>query len=159
MVAPPLAATTRYIAQSVRKYYWVATIAVASAPTRSELNAGTDLTGQVFAVAGFDNPVTLVDAPDFGARFISQVAGPIKPSSSTITLYQSRNSSDVRTLLTRDLTGFVVILLEGDVTGQKMDVFPVVVAAATKQETIGDPAKIDIQFGITAQPQVDLVIP
>jgi hypothetical protein len=159
MVAPPLAATSRYIAQSVRKYYWVPTIATQSAPTRAELNAGTDLTGQVFAVTGFDNPVTLVDAPDFGSRFTSQVPGPIKPSASSITLYQSSTSNDVRTLLTRDLTGFIVILLEGDVTGKKMDVFPVVVAAATKQETIGDPAKIDIQFGITAVPSVDLVIP
>ena len=159
MVAPPLAATTRYIAQSVRKYYWVPTIASVSAPTRAELNAGTDLTGQVFAVSGFDNPVTLVDAPDFANRFIAQVAGPIKPSNSMITLYQSTSSADVRTLLTRDLTGYIVILMEGDVTGRKMDVFPVVIAAATKQETIGDPAKIEIQFGISAQPQVDLVIP
>ena len=159
MVAPPISATTRYIAQSVRKYYWVATIATITSPTRGELNAGNDLTGQVFAVTGFDNPVTLVDAPDFGTRFIAQVSGPIKPSASTITMYQSSNSSDVRTLLTRDLVGNIVILLEGDVTGRKMDVFPVVVSAVTKQQTIGDPAKLDIQFGITASPAVDVTIP
>lgn len=44
MTSPtPLTESTRYIAPEVTKVYWVDMIADITAPTRTELDAGTDL--------------------------------------------------------------------------------------------------------------------
>jgi hypothetical protein len=124
------------------------------------LNAGTDLTGQVFDAKGWTVTSNLVDAPDFSSRFTPKVAGKIDAADSSFMMYMSSTSSDVRTLLTRDLTGYVVIFLEGIVAGRKMDVYTVVVSAASKQQDdVSTPAHIEIQFGITAVPVLDVAVP
>jgi hypothetical protein len=161
MVAPPLAATTRYIPVSVRHWYWVPTIANLSAPSRAELNAGTDLTGQIpqDGVAGFSVKSNLVDAGDMGSRFVSKISGLIQADDSTMTFYMSSTSSDVRSLLTQDLTGYIVILLEGDIAGRKMDAYPVTVSSVSKENAGANPATLTVTFAITAVPQVNLTVP
>lgn len=161
MVATPLAATARYIPVSVRHWYWVPTIANVGSPSRAELNAGTDLTGQIpqDGVNGFTVKSNLVDAGDMSSRFVSKISGLIQADDSTITLYMSSTSSDVRTLLTQDLVGFVVILHEGDITGRKMDVFPSTVSSVSKENAGANPATLTVTFAITATPQVNLTVP
>ena len=161
MAAPPLAATVRYVAPSLRKYYWVPTIANTAAPTAAELNAGTDLSGQVFDAVGWTVSSNLVAVPDFSSRFSSKVSGEIVVADpSSLILYMSSTSADVRTLLTRDLVGYVVIFLEGIVAGRKMDVYTVTVSSASKhQDGVGTAAMIEIQFAITAVPVLDVTVP
>lgn len=159
MATPALAATVRFIEPSLAKYYWVPSIANTSSPTRIEMNAGTDLTAQVAEVSGFSVSSDLVDAPDFGSRQVSRIAGKITPADSSFTIYRSNTSSDVRSLLTRDLTGFVIVFGEGDVAGKKMDVFPVVVVSRVKSHSWGDPATIEVQFGITGTVVEDVTVP
>lgn len=74
-------------------------------------------------------------------------------------MYMSSTSNDVRTLLTRDTTGFIVIFPEGDTTGRKMDVFPVRVAGQPKQRDLDNPSQIQIQFSITSIPAENLAVP
>jgi hypothetical protein len=160
MAAPALAVTSRYVAPSVRKYYWVPTIASVAAPTAAELNAGTDLTGQVNDAKGWGVTSNLVEVPDFSSRFTSKISGKIQADDSSLMMYMSSTSADVRTLLTRDLTGYVVIFLEGIVAGRKMDVFTVTVSAASKQQDgVDTAAMIEIQFALTAVPVLDVVVP
>ena len=59
----------------------------------------------------------------------------------------------------RDTTGFVVILPEGDVTGQKMDVFPVKVTSVPKSRDVENPATMVFQFAITKIPAENVTIP
>lgn len=159
MVATPITPTLRFIEPSVLKVYWVATIANKNAPTRGELDAGSDLTAEVSAINGFSTASDSADAPDFANRFVSKVPGKINAEDSSLGLYRSTTSNDVRTLLTRDLAGFIVVFPEGDVTGKKMDVYPVKVASASKPHDIEAVAKNMISFTVTSVPAENITVP
>lgn len=159
MPSSPIAATTRYIAQGVRDFCWLTAIANTSAPTRAEINAGTAIDGELFDAAGFTQNVTFVDAPDFGSKRVQKLPGQITYDDSALTLYLSLTSSDVRTLLTVNSVGFLVIFTEGDVAGRKMDVWPVTIGAQSKPHSLTDPARIVISFGITGTPQENVTVP
>jgi len=159
MVATPIAATSRYIPPGTTHYYFVSTIANKSAPTRPELDAGTDLTAEIAEVSGFSTTSEQQETPDLGSRFTGKIPGRITADDSSITMYMSSTSNDVRTLLPRDTSGFVVAFSEGDVAGRKMDVFPVKVSGQPKKRDIEDAATIEIQFTITSIPAENVTIP
>ncbi|MGW1000479.1 phage tail tube protein [Streptomyces sp. NPDC002520] len=159
MPATPISATTRYIPPGTTRYYWVASISNYLSPTRTELNAGSDLTAEVQAVSGFATNSDQQDTPDLGSRFVSKIPGRITADDSSITLYASANSSDARTLMPRDTAGYIVILPEGDVTGQKMDVFPVKVTGVPKSRDVENPATMTFQYAITKIPAENITIP
>jgi hypothetical protein len=159
MVATPIAATSRYIPPGTTRYYWVASISNYLSPTRSELNAGSDLTAEVQAVSGFATNSDQQDTPDLGSRFVSKIPGRITADDSSITLYASSNSSDARTLMPRDSAGYIVIFPEGDVTSQKMDVFPVKVTGVPKSRDVENPASMTFQYAITKIPAENVTIP
>lgn len=142
----------RYIPQGTREYYWVPTIAVLTAPTRAELIAGTRLTGSVGGISGWGQNVNFVKVPDFGSRNVGVIPGTIELDSSTsFTFYQSSTSVDARSLFTVGLVGFVTIMLEGDVAGQKMDVFKLQVANVTPSQDLGDtPATLNIGVALSS---------
>jgi hypothetical protein len=148
----------RYIAPGTRHFYWVPTIANTASPTRAELIAGTDLTPSVADASGWTTASDFVDTPDFGSRTVTKIPGKITFADSSFTFYESSTSSDVRALLTQDLVGYVTIMLEGDVTGQKMNVFKVQVASVAPQQSLSDPAQIQISFGIFSVNQ-NVIIP
>ena len=159
MPPSPLSATTRYIPPGVRKIYFVSTISNYLSPTRGELNAGIDLSNEVAEVSGFTVTSDTSDTPDLSGRFIPVIAGRIKADSSSLSFYASSNSSDVRTVLPRDTAGYIVMLWEGDVTGQRMDVFPVKVTVSALDGNMEDPEKVNISFAITKVPANNVVIP
>jgi hypothetical protein len=155
----PLSPTTRYVPPGTRKIYWVTTIATYTAPSRGELNAGIDLSAEVADVTGFTITSTTVPTPDLSSRFTAEIPGPITAPSSSLIFYASNNSSDVRTVLPRDTAGFVVILWEGDVTGQRMDIFPAKVTASAPDGNMQNPERINVAFSITKIPAANVVIP
>lgn len=159
MVATPITSSLRYIPPGTRHYYWVASIASKAAPTRGELNAGTDLTGEIQAVAGFSVESVQVDTPDLLNSFIAKIPGRTQSPDSSITMYASSNSTDARTLMPRNTSGFIVAFPEGDIAGQKMDVFPVKVSAAATDTATEDPGKIMFSFSITSAPVQNVTIP
>jgi len=87
------------------------------------------------------------------------VAGRISVDDSSLTFYASLTSVDVRSLLPRDTTGFILFMDEGDVAGRKMDVFKVTVASAPKLRAIDDVSQIQVSFSITASPSENVTIP
>lgn len=159
MPPAPLTPTTRYFPPGIRKVYWVPTIANYLAPTRAELNAGTDLSGEIETMTGWSLAGATVDVPDMGSRFTSQVPGRLTSATNDLTAYMSQNSNDIRTLLPRDTNGYIVCLWEGDVSGQKMDVFPVRVITQANDTTVEDPGKTTISFAITKIPAILATIP
>jgi hypothetical protein len=160
---PPtaLTATQRYFRPEVTKVYWVVTITTVSAPTRSELNAGTDLSGEISELSGFQVVSATVDTPDLGSRFTSKIPGRITADDSSINFYAtSTGFNDARSVLPRDTSGFVVIMDAGDVsTTGRMSVYPSKVAAHGMLRGVEDPAMTQAQFTITSEPSEDLVIP
>ena len=159
MPPSPLTPTVRYIPLGVRKVYWITTIATYTSPSRGELNAGIDLTGELAEMNGFSVTSASLDTPDLSSRFTSKIPGPITADNSSITCWASSTSNDVRTVLPRDTAGFVVILPEGDITSQKMDIYPAKVASTAVDTTIGDPSKVLVTFTITKVPALNVAIP
>jgi hypothetical protein len=161
MVATPIASSTRYINPATTKIYFVSSIANKNSPTRTELNLGTDLSGEVNAIDGWKTSSDQVETPDMATRFTSKIPGRISADDSSITFYCDKAGADARALLPRDTNGFIVILDGGDVGTQKMDVYPVRVSALGKERSTEgkDAATVEIQFSITSQPAEDVTIP
>jgi hypothetical protein len=159
MPPSPLTATVRYVPPGTRKVYWVTTIANYLSPTRGELNAGIDLTAEIAAINGFTVESGTSDTPDLATRFTAKIPGRITAADSSISFYASSTSSDVRTVLPRDTAGFAVFLWEGDVTGQKMDIFPAKVTAESVDGNMEDPQQVNIGFAITKIPALNVTIP
>lgn len=159
MAPTALTPTTRYVPYGTRKVYWVQTIASHTAPTRVEIDAGKDLTAEIAEMSGFTVSSDTVDTPDMATRFTSKIPGRITADDSSITFYASSTSNDVRTVLTMDLAGHIIILPEGDVASQKMNVFPVTVASQSIDTAIDDPGRVIVSFTVTAIPAQNVSIP
>jgi hypothetical protein len=159
MAPPPLNPTTRYYPSGTRKCYWLAATANYYSPTRAELNAGIDLTHEMESVTGFALTSAMVNVPDMGSRFTSEIPGALESSKNDITFYQSQNSQDIRQVLAIGVTGFVVMLWDGDVAGQLMDVFPVQVASVAPDPAINKAAMLTVNFAPSLVPAIGVTIP
>src|SRR5690554_291076 len=148
----PLTATERYIAPEVTKVYWVPTVADITAPERTELDAGTDLTPEIAAMSGWEVAADRVAVPDLGTRFTGRISGRVNPGDAQITFYASQDTADVRDVLARGDKGFVYIADGGDVPTQKARVFAVEVSAVTPTVDVAgtEAARIMVDFSITA---------
>ena len=159
MAAPPIGASSRYIPEGVTHFYFVTTIANYNSPTRPELNAGTDLTPEVAAAGDWAINGNAVPAPDLATLFDPTIAGKVSMGTTTIDMYADATSADSRTLMPRGTSGYVVKFPEGDVTGRKMDVFPVKVLAQPKPTNMGNPSVIQFQYAVTKIPAENVTVP
>jgi len=159
MPATPITPVQRYYPKGQLKWVFCPTIADKNAPTREEINAGTDLSGEVAEWDGWTVSSNFVDTPDVNSRFTGKIPGSIEAEDSSLTFYADPSGNDVRALLPRDTTGYILRMDAGDVPGRKMDVFPVQVAAVSKPFEDDDAVKIEIQFAITAEPAENVEIP
>jgi hypothetical protein len=161
MVAPNIAAATRYINVGTTVVYWVPAIGTKSAPTRGELNAGTNLVNENSAASGWGTKTDQVETPNMASRFTAKLPGRISADDSTISMYADLGGTDARQLMPVDTNGFIVWLDGGDVTGRKMDVFPVRIASHSKARSVDgkEAAQIEIAFSITDQPAENVTIP
>lgn len=159
MAAPAITGSTRYIPEGVTHFYWVPSIATQASPTRAELNAGTDLTPEVSAAGDWAINGNAVAAPDLAHLFDSQISGKTSMGTTTLDMYASSNSTDVRQLLPRGTAGYVVKFPEGDTSGRTMDVFRVTVLAQPKPTNMGNPSVVQLQFVVTTQPSENVTVP
>ncbi len=150
MVATPLATLNPYLPVDIRKFYWVATIANIAAPSRGELDAGTDLSTQVVDAPGWFIDGSTVQSQSFVGPALNLI-GAQSFADSSLVMRNSRTSTDARTILIVQrpaLTGFIVVFPEGDVTGYKMNVFSVAVNAAPLSPGQLDPGTSEFKFAI-----------
>ena len=159
MAAPNISASTRYIPEGVTDYYWVVTIANYLSPTRSELNAGTRLTPEIASTGNWGIVSGSIDAPDLATLFTAQIAGKVTVDGPEIDMYADQTSNDVRTLLPRGTTGYVVKFPEGDTSGRKMDVFPAKVLQQSKPTNLTNPSIIQLIFAVTRIPAENVTVP
>lgn len=160
MAATPIAASNRYIPEGTRHFNFLPAVATLTSPTRTEINAGTDLTPQVSAFGNWGIVSTPVATPDLASTFTPSIPGLTTVDGSTLNMYADSTSADVRTLLPRNTVGFILVLPEGDVPGRKMDCFPVKVMSCEKTASIGgNAAMIELNFVITANPAENITVP
>lgn len=153
MPATPIAGPAFYVPISIRKVNWYPAVAAISAVTRAEINAGTDLSPAIPAdgVKGWTVAAQFADAPTFLGGLTAKVPmNQIVPAASTIDFWLSSTSSDVRTLLTRGLNGYIGMMWEGDTVAKKQTVFQVQVASQSPDPTGGTPGRITMEFAIFA---------
>jgi hypothetical protein len=160
---PPTAITpsVRFFRPGTTKVYWVRNIVLYTAPTRLEINSGTDLSGEIAEISGFSVVSDTIPTPDLGTRFVPKIAGRINADDSALNFYAtSTGFTDARSVLPRDTTGFLLIMDGGDVaTTGRFDVYPATVTSVPKLRALEDPAQVQITFAITRVPAEDLVIP
>lgn len=160
MAAPNITASTRYIHPGVTRVVFATTVSNINAPSRAEINAGTDLSNEIRAAEGWEVTSENVDAPDLGRTFTGKVIGRTSAGEPSLTMYASVNGADVRTLLPRGTAGYILLMWGGDVAGNKMDVYPIRVSANPKPlEVEGDPAQIQVMFAVTSQPAENISVP
>lgn len=156
-----LAASTRYFNAGTTQVHFLPSIAAADlTPTRAEITAGTNLTGEVADLSGWTVTGGEIDTPDLGSTFVDKIPGKTSAEDSSLTFYADLAGNDARDVLPRGTAGFIVIMDGGDVPGRTADVFPVRVRSVGKVRSVGeDSARLTIPFSITSQPAEDRVIP
>jgi hypothetical protein len=161
MVATPISASTRYINVGTTVVYWVPSISNKAAPTRTELNLGTNLVNENSAADGWKTTSDQVETPNMASRFTAKIPGRISADDSSLTMYRDLAGVDAVALMPVDTNGFVVWLDGGDVGGRKMDIFPVRVASHGKIRSVEgkDAAQVEIMYSITDQPAENVTIP
>lgn len=161
MAATPITQSSRYINPGVTKWIFCTTVASKAAPSRAEINAGTDLTREIAANEGWLTTSEQVATPDADTRFTSQIPGRITAEDSSITFYADVTGTDVRSILPRDTNGFILIMDGGDVSGRKMDVFPIRVSSQGKARSVEgeEAATVVINFAITSEPAENVTVP
>jgi hypothetical protein len=159
MPATPIGASSRYIPEGVTRYNWLPACANTASPTRAEINAGTDLTPEIANTGNWGIISGSIDAPDLATTFTAQIGGKVTIDGPTIDMYADSTSTDVRTLLPRGTTGFILKLPEGDVAGRKADVFAVKVLAQAKPTNFTNPSIVSLTFAITKNPNENVTVP
>lgn len=161
MVATPVDIADKFINVGETAIYFVPTIADVDAPTRAELDAGTDLTEEVNGTSGWQVSSANVTWNPLGNKFTPSIPGRTSVQDSSLTLPQDITGTDVRSVLPRGTTGYIVIMYGGDVEGSPMDVYPVRVSSLGKTvSTEGtEIANIVISFAIPSAPAEDIAVP
>jgi hypothetical protein len=160
MPATPITPASRFFRPGITKCYWVVSIANISAPTRLELNAGSDLSKDILDISGWMVSGQAIATPDLNSRFVGNIPGLTQADESSISFYQGVNGTDVRSLMPRDTNGHIIWLDGGDVAGRKMDVFPVRVLSLGNPRTMGaEAARLVIQYSVTTEPAENVTIP
>lgn len=149
MAATKIDAFNRYFLPGVTKILITPAVAsMATGPTRTELDASTDVSDEVAAIAGWSIASQNQDAPDLGRRFSQQIPGRLTADASSITFYNDKIGADIRDLLTRDQETYVTILDGGDVATAKMDCFHTTVASLAKLREIEGIGRTMVAFTI-----------
>jgi hypothetical protein len=159
MPAGNITASTRYVRFGFTRVVFAPAVANILSPTRAEINAGTDLSNEVESVNGFQVGSAAVETPDIGSAFTSKIPGRTSADDSSITMYASSNSIDVRSLLPRGTSGFILWFDEGDVAGRKADCYPITVGSIPKDRDIEAAARIVVNVYITRTPTENFTIP
>jgi hypothetical protein len=151
----------RYANYDTTVVHYLPTIAAANlTPTRAEITAGTDLTGEISDISGFTVTGNDIDAPDLKSEFVSKVPGRTNAEDSSLTFYASEDGNDVRDVLPYKTSGFIVFMDGGDIAGRPMDVYPVRVRSVGVTRSVGDDlSRVVVGFSITREPAQNLAVP
>jgi hypothetical protein len=159
MAAPAITPSVRYVRFGLTRVVFTAAVANILAPTRGENNAGQDLSGEVSEISGFQVNSDFIETPDLLSPFTGKLAGRTTADDSSITMYASSNSIDVRALLPRGTSGFLLWFDEGDVPGRKYDIYPITVGSIAKDRSLDEPSRIIVNVAVTRTPTENATVP
>lgn len=150
----------KFFRRGVSKILFLPAVANAAAPTRAEINAGTDLTPVVAAIAGFQLSNSPIPTPNLKDVFTPQITGEDTVTDSTLTFNDDDASSTVRTALAKGTAGFILLMPYGDVPTKRAETWPAKSTGFNDEWSLDNtPAKAMAGFAITAVPTQNAVIP
>lgn len=152
----------RFSRKGTTKIKFLDTIAATTyIPTRTELDAGQDITKKIAAIDGFSVENQAIETPDMESTFDSEIPGSDKAENSTMSFYEDKDTSTLEEDLAKDTIGYLVFLRKGDVpASNSMDVFPVRVASNTPAYTVdNEAAKFMVKFSIFDEPVQGAAVP
>ncbi len=157
---------TRYVFEGTGEVWLVPTISSPGAPTAAELNAGTDLTGQMVGDLVLPFEDTPADSADMSSNFNSQVAGDVGGTPGTFTIHKEQllAADTVYTALPRGTTGYLCVNQRGLSTASTwavadaVDVWPIEVGSRTIIYGRGNNQRAAISVTITGAPTEDFVV-
>ena len=157
---------TRYVFEGTGEVWLVPTISSPGAPTAAELNAGTDLTGQMVGDLVLPLEGTPVDTADMSSDFQKQAAGDVGGTPGTFTIHKEKllAADTVYTALPRGTVGYLCVNQRGLATsstwatGDAVDVWPVEINSRTIIYGRGTNQRAAIVVSITDTPTEDFVV-
>jgi len=150
----------RFFRRGVSRTHFLPACANPAAPSRAEINAGTNLTGFVAGIEGFSLNNSPITTPDLSTTFDSQIDGPDATDDSALVFYDDNVSTTVRTALAKGTAGFILLMPYGDVATKRCEVWPVKSTGYNDQWTLdAEAAKARCGFAVTAVPTQNAVVP
>ena len=145
--------STRFYQPGIVDVYWLPAVADPEAVTRAEITAGTDLTPELDDWSGWSYSTTFIETKSANSRIRPKLAGAVSLDDSSMTFNGSQDGTDIRTVLTRGDTGYILICDGGDVATQPAELFPVEVGSVVPVRSLdSDAFKVRIDFGVTNIP-------
>lgn len=162
MPTPLLTSSTRFTDQATTIIYVIPSIAATNlTPTRAEMTAGLNITGEVNDLNGWTVESNQITTEDLASPFESSIPGSTTAPKSDLVLYTSKTGVDIRNSLPRGTVTNVMFCDGGDVAGNKAEVYPVIVTSnGVMRNVVGKSAsKVKIMFAITKQPAQGVTVP
>lgn len=138
---------------------WVTTIAVAGAPTATELNAGVDLTASIRTLPDIPRSGNTIDVATLDSKFEARQVGTRGGDVASVELLRDTGTETALTALAEDTAGFLVLARKGLATAgtfaiaDVVDIFPAtVLVVADGNPGRNDPDFVTIEMVITGTP-------
>jgi hypothetical protein len=147
------------------KVYFVPTIAAVSgsspgSPTGPEISAGTDLSPQLQAIAGFDLNNTPIPAENLADAFTATIPGEDQVNNPTLTFHDDDAVTGIRTALAKGTSGYIVRMPYGNVTAKRCEIYKVTVTGNNDLYAVGnETAKFQVGFSVASPPNQAGVLP
>lgn len=161
MTATVLPAPFEYTALKHLTVYLVKNIVDPANPTRTELDAGHDITRHIpkNGVAGFTKSANTVQADNLSTGGSSSLDDGYTLDASSIQCYMDlTGTNDVRSILEEGDSTHVVFFDDKDVAGNLLDVWPVLCQTISKSKVAGQAMMLTCSFQ-TNEPSENILVP
>ena len=160
MAAPDIATATRYSNTLNKTVYVLPACADITAPTRAELNAGTRIDSVIpkTGITGFSGTQSTITSDDLKTGMTLSINdGEDWSQGSTIEAHLSKSGTDIRSVLPKGQSKFIVMFDSTDTAGLKMDVFDIYVGSAEKSRS--GLAMVTLGCTYNQVPAIDVTVP
>lgn len=162
MPTPLATAAVRFGDNATTVISWLPSISAATlTPTRAELTAGINIGVDLVDLDGWSIEAEQIDTQALNDQFQTKIPGSLSAPDSSLTFFTSKTGVDIRATLPRGTSGYVCFLDGGDISGNKMEVYPVTVTSNAVMRSLQskDASKIKVGFAITRSPGQNLTVP
>jgi hypothetical protein len=150
----------KFYRRGISEIHFLPAVTDLAAPTRPQITAGVDLSGDVASIAGFQLSNSPILVPNLRDQFTPQIDGEDTIADSSLTFNDDVDDDAIRTALEKGTVGFLLLLPYGDVPAARAEVWPVKVAGFNDTWDLGaTPAQAVAGFVVTGVPEQNAVVP